>query len=60
MITVDHKTKSGYAVIPRTWHKKGAPKSIPTLQALRKAVSKAWHGMGAVEEIRTQRRRNAL
>ncbi len=47
--------KASYIVLPRAIWEKRAHKATPTLGALREAVSRAWKGHGAVDEIRTQR-----
>lgn len=47
--------KTSYVVLPRALWEKRAQKTTPTLRALREAVSRAWKGHGAVDEIRTQR-----
>ena len=47
--------KASYVVLPRTLWEKRSQKAAPTLVALREAISRAWKGHGAVDEIRTQR-----
>ena len=44
-----------YVLVPTKERKKAAP--LESLESLRRAVSKAWKGKSAVEEIRVQRKR---
>ena len=46
-----------YVVLPKATWEKRLKKSVPTLRVLREAISKAWHGRGAVDEIRAQRQK---
>ncbi|MDO8505249.1 MAG: hypothetical protein Q7S48_01550 [bacterium] len=49
------KDKTAYVVLPRAIWEKRAQKTVPSLRALREAVSRAWKGHGAADEIRAQR-----
>lgn len=57
MAQIAHKEKAEYVVLPRTIWQKRAPQRVPSLRALREAITRAWKGHSAVEEIRTQRRK---
>ena len=47
--------KGNYVVLPRALWEKRAQKAVPSLRALREAVSGAWKGQGAADEIKSQR-----
>ena len=49
------KDKTSYVVLPRAIWEKRAQKAVPSLRALREAVTRAWKGHGAADEIRAQR-----
>lgn len=57
MTPVAQKEQVEYIVLPRVVWEKRVPQRVPALRALRAAVSRAWRGYGAVEEIRTQRQK---
>lgn len=55
MAPVAQQEKVQYVVLLRGLWEKRAQKVVPTLRSLREAVSRAWKGHGAVDEIRAQR-----
>jgi len=57
MVQVTQQEKMTYVVLPKATWEKRLKKSVPTLRVLREAISKAWHGRGAVDEIRAQRQK---
>ena len=48
------KPQTTYMVVPRS--KTSSTKKVESLQALRRAVSRAWKGKSAVSEIRSGRK----
>ena len=55
MSQTTQQEKGNYVVLPRALWEKKPQKAVPSLRALREAVSRAWKGHGAVDEIRAQR-----
>ena len=53
-----YKIQTTYVVVPG--RRVGRTRSVANLTKLRKEITRAWRGEGAVEEIRAQRGRQSL